>query len=73
MLGMAMSDGIAPGRCFKCRRKSQITYLWSICSDGPDRRVCELCDLVLNQIALKWAYPKTWRAKYRAYKKRQGL
>ncbi len=55
-------------RCFKCRQKAHAE--WRICSDGPWRHVCKDCDVELNKIALKWAYPETWKPKLEAYKRR---
>jgi hypothetical protein len=54
-------------RCWKCRRKTSTFYGWRICSDGPLRWICKSCDLALNKMALKWAYPKTWKRRFVAY------
>ena len=55
-------------KCFKHpRRKSK--YKWRVCADGPWRGVCAECDLELNKLGLKWAYPKTWRKLYNVYLK----
>ena len=56
------------GKCFKCGQPT--SYEWRVCSDGPWRKVCAKCDLDLNKIALKWAFPETWRKKFDAYKRR---
>lgn len=56
-----------PDRCWKCRRKSSELLGWRICSDGPLRWICAACDLSLNKLALRWAYPKTWRRRLAKY------
>lgn len=58
------------GKCFKCG--DHAAYEWRVCSDGPWRKVCKSCDLDLNKIALKWAFPATWKAKFEAYKRRSA-
>jgi hypothetical protein len=53
-------------RCFKHKKRRAI-FKWRICSDGPWRGVCRECDIELNTIALKWAYPKSWPKKLKTY------
>jgi len=55
------------GKCFKCRQPA--AYEWRVCSDGPWRKVCKDCDLELNKIALKWAFPGQWRQKFEKYRR----
>lgn len=57
------------GRCFKCGGKPPYGE-WRICSDGPWRKVCRECDLELNKMALRWAFPRDWRALWKAYRKK---
>jgi hypothetical protein len=46
---------------------------WRICSDGPFRPVCKSCDVELNRIALRWAYPPDVAAlKLKRYIKKIG-
>lgn len=61
-------DGARLDRCVRHPRRKAVC-VWAICSDGTDRGICGECDLDLNKMALKWAFPKTWRAKYAAYEK----
>jgi hypothetical protein len=56
-------------RCRKHRLPK--LYDWRICSHGPWEPVCEKCDLELNKIALKWRFPKSWKRRYEAYKRKQ--
>lgn len=53
--------------CKKHRRP--VKWFWKVCAIGKDEAVCDVCDLELNKIALKWRYPKTWRRRYEAYKR----
>lgn len=55
--------------CKKHRRPG--LYKWRICSHGPWEPVCDICDLELNKIALKWRFPKTWKRRFEAYKRRE--
>lgn len=55
-------------KCIKHRREA--IYKWRICSIDRWEGVCKECDLELNKIALKWRYPKTWRKRYEAYKRK---
>ena len=53
--------------CFKhTRRKAK--FQWRICSDGKWHGVCQECDLDLNKMALKWAFPENWKEKFETYK-----
>jgi len=55
-------------RCFKHpRRKAR--HKWKVCSDDRWHGVCTECDLELNRIGLKWAYPMTWQEKFKAYER----
>ena len=62
-----MPDKIA--RCIKHPRRKAVAT-WIICSDGTTRGVCRECDLYLNKIGIKWAFPKTWRPMFQAYKEK---
>ncbi len=55
-------------KCFKHPRRKAVC-IWRICSDTGDKGLCLECDLELNKMGLKWAFPKNWRAKYEAYRK----
>lgn len=58
------------GTCFKHPDRLAVEE-WKFCSD-PDhdwKPICRECDLKLNKIALKFAYPKTWRELYKQYKR----
>ena len=55
-------------RCFKHPRRQGV-FKWRVCADGPWRGVCKACDLELNRMALKWAFPENWQPKYKAYEK----
>ena len=59
-------------RCWKCKNLVSVRYIWRVCADGPDRKICDDCDAELNRMALQWAYPKTWKRQLEAYKKRTG-
>ena len=52
------------GKCFKCGQPA--AHEWRVCSDGPWRKICRDCDLQLNKIALRWAFPDDYKALYQA-------
>ena len=56
-------------RCFKHPRRKAIDQ-WKFCSDPADewKGVCTECDLELNKMALRFAYPRRWRKLLKAYK-----
>jgi hypothetical protein len=56
-------------RCFKHPRRKAVDQ-WKICSDGEWRGICHQCDLELNKLGLRWAFPDTWREKFKAYVER---
>lgn len=53
-------------KCFKCGAPAP-DHEWRVCSDGPYRPVCDACDRDLNELALRWAYPRSWKKKLSAY------
>lgn len=55
-------------KCVRHPRRKAVS-VWSICSDGTKRGVCAQCDLDLNKMGLKWAFPKHWKQMFAAYKK----
>jgi len=58
-------------KCFRCKTKAYAQ--WKVCSDGPWRHVCKSCDIELNKIALRWAYPPDVAAlKLKRYIKKIG-
>ena len=59
---------LASLKCVRHSRRKAVA-VWSICSDGTTRCVCRACDLELNKMGLKWAFPKAWKAMYAAYEK----
>ena len=56
-------------KCFRHPRRKGV-HQWKICSDGRWHYICTECDLELNKIGLQWAYPRTWKPKFEAYRKR---
>ena len=58
-------------KCFKHPRRKAV-FKWRICADGRWHGVCKKCDVELNELGLKWAYPRTWKPKLEEYKKEIG-
>jgi len=58
-------------KCFKHPRR-QAAFKWRVCADGPWRGVCKECDVELNEIALRWAFPSKWEVMLKKYKERIG-
>ena len=63
-----MSGKAKLDKCFRHPRR-KAAFKWRVCSDGPWRGVCRDCDLDLNKMGLKWAFPKMWKKLYAAYEK----
>lgn len=58
-------------KCFKHKGRKAFDE-WRICADGPWRGICKECDVELNRIGLKWAFPRTWKTRLARYKERIG-
>ena len=60
--------GLRRMKCFRC--KNQANQQWQICSDdNVYRPLCVDCDIELNEMVLRWAKIKDWRAKMKRYKR----
>ena len=53
-------------KCFKHRDREAV-FKWRVCADGPWRGVCTECDIKLNELGLRWAFPRSWQKKLAAY------
>ena len=53
-------------KCFKHKGRKAVDD-WVFCSDGKWRGVCKECDIELNKMALRFAYPTDWKPRLKAY------
>ena len=62
--------GIERLKCFRCKKR-KANQQWGICADNNIwRPICILCDIDLNEMALKFMKFKDWKSKLNEYKKR---
>lgn len=59
--------GIARMLCFRCKKR-RAKYQWNICSDGNQfRPICEVCDIALNRVVLRFMRFKNVDAMMKRY------
>ena len=53
--------------CYRCGKKAKQS--WEICSDKHiERHVCNKCDILLNELVLKFMRFRQWKSKMKRYK-----
>jgi len=63
------AKGIKRVPCFRCKKPSR--YQWQVCADdGQFRGLCELCDIDLNKMVLRFMNDPEWERKMAKYRER---
>jgi hypothetical protein len=59
-------QGIKRQKCYRCGKPA--SEQWNICADNNIYRpICQECDIMLNELVLRWMKDHDWHDKILAY------